>query len=190
MAEDGPGLDITQLVADYHQPLYRYAYRLTGSTADAEDLAQQVFLIAQQKLRQLRQSKSVRSWLFAILRNCYLKSFRHRGPLSLAASNFDIESVPEKVLDQQVDSEQLQLAINELPEEFKLVVLMFYFEQRSYREIAETLQIPAGTVMSRLSRAKGHLRQRLFVPDAPAACADAIAAQRMKISSRPVMHPR
>ena len=61
-----------------------------------------------------------------------------------------------------VDREQLQLALNELSPEFRVVVTMFYFEQLSYKEIADQLQVPVGTVMSRLSRAKGHLRRRLL----------------------------
>jgi RNA polymerase sigma-70 factor (ECF subfamily) len=59
----------------------------------------------------------------------------------------------------------LQAAINELADEFKLVVMMFYFEGLSYRQIADQLHLPLGTVMSRLSRAKGHLRARLFETD-------------------------
>jgi RNA polymerase sigma-70 factor (ECF subfamily) len=62
----------------------------------------------------------------------------------------------------------LQAAINSLCEEFKLVVLLFYFEQRPYREISDILEIPMGTVMSRLARAKSQLRQALVEPPAPA----------------------
>jgi RNA polymerase sigma-70 factor (ECF subfamily) len=69
----------------------------------------------------------------------------------------------------EVDREQLAAALTELPDEFRLVVLMFYFEELSYQEIAESLDIPIGTVMSRLSRAKGHLRQRLSAGAANAA---------------------
>ena len=61
-----------------------------------------------------------------------------------------------------VDSAELQAAIDELPAEFRLVVAMFYFEDCSYRDIAEKLDVPIGTVMSRLARAKGHLREKLF----------------------------
>ena len=61
-----------------------------------------------------------------------------------------------------MDSAELQAAIDELPAEFRVVVAMFYFEECSYREIAEKLDLPIGTVMSRLARAKGHLRAKLF----------------------------
>jgi len=73
MADDGAPMDIIQLVAEHHQAVYRYAYRLAGSSADAEDLTQQVFLIAQRKLEQLRKAESVQSWLFTILRRRFVK---------------------------------------------------------------------------------------------------------------------
>jgi RNA polymerase sigma-70 factor (ECF subfamily) len=166
MANPGPPLDVAQLVRDHHEVLYRYAYRLCGSAADAEDLTQQVFLTAQQKCGQVRDRGCVRAWLFTILRNCYAKSFRGRLPLSLA--DLDLNELPEDEVEQSIDSERLQAAINSLCEEFKLVVMLFYFEQRPYREIAEVLGIPIGTVMSRLARAKSQLRQALVEPPPPA----------------------
>jgi RNA polymerase sigma-70 factor, ECF subfamily len=166
MADPGPPLDVAQLVRDHHEVLYRYAYRLCGSVADAEDLTQQVFLTAQQKCGQLRDSGCVRAWLFTILRNCYAKSFRGRLPLS--PTELDLNELPDDEVERSIDSERLQAAINSLCEEFKLVVLLFYFEQRPYREIADILEIPMGTVMSRLARAKSQLRQALVEPPAPA----------------------
>jgi RNA polymerase sigma factor (sigma-70 family) len=159
MADRVEPLDIGQLVADHHQPLYRYAYRLSGSIADAEDLTQQVFLIAQQKIHQVRDAECQRGWLFTVLRNCYSKSFR--GRLPTVGAEFDMDSVPAAVVDRPVDTEQLQTALNALSDEFKIVVLMFYFEQRSYRDISALLEIPLGTVMSRLARGKSHLRRLL-----------------------------
>lgn len=150
---------VAQLVADHHQELYRYAYRLSGSVPDAEDLTQQVFLVAQQKLSQVRDAGSVRGWLFTVLRNCYLKSRGRR--LSLPIADYDCNAIAQCAAEKPLDSEELQAAIDTLGDEFKIVVLMFYFEHRSYREIAEALDIPPGTVMSRLARAKQHLRRRL-----------------------------
>lgn len=152
---------VAQLVVDHHEPLYRYAYRLTGSVADAEDLTQQVFLIAQQKLDQVRRAECVRGWLFAVLRNAYFKALRQRVPLPIAGTDLDINTIPAETLEDPVDGEQLQQAINTLSAEFKIVVLLFYFEERSYREIAQLLKIPLGTVMSRLARAKMQLRSAL-----------------------------
>ncbi len=156
-------MNVTQLVQEYHGGVYRYAYRLTGSVADAEDLTQQVFLIAQQKLAQLRTPECAQSWLFAILRNSFLKSRKKRRPIPAGDLNFDVERIPSEIREEEeIDSDRLQEAINELPEAFRIVLVMFYYEDCSYREIAEQLELPMGTVMSRLARAKGHLRARLF----------------------------
>jgi len=156
------------LVERHYAAVYRYAYRLAGSPADAEDLTQQTFLIALQKLHQVRAPECTLSWLWAVLRRCYLKSCRKRKPHVAADLQLEMDRVEDYVEPPgPVDAERLQLALNALPDEFKLVVLMFYFEQCSYQEIAEELQVSIGTVMSRLSRAKAHLRRRLLrsVPD-------------------------
>ena len=161
-----PELDIGQLVALHHESLYRYAYRLTGSAPDAEDLTQQVFLTAQTKLVQVRDAQCVRSWLFSVLRNCYLRTFRKRLPIPVANLELNIDSIPEEgAEDDGVDRERLQIALNELPDDFKMVLLLFYFEECSYLQIAERLELPIGTVMSRLSRAKSHLRVKLYEPE-------------------------
>jgi RNA polymerase sigma-70 factor, ECF subfamily len=159
---NGRVVALVQLVADYHEALYRYAYRLSGSAQDAEDLTQQVFLVAQQKLDQVRDADCVRGWLFTVLRNCYLKG-RRKG-LGLPVCELDVETIPQAPPAELIDSEELQAAIDTLGDDFKVAVLMFYFEHRSYREIAECLEIPLGTVMSRLARAKAHLRNHLAEP--------------------------
>lgn len=161
---DGAGLRIQQLVHDHYQAVYRYAYRLSGSSMDAEDLTQQAFLVAQQKLHQVREVEKVDRWLFVVLRSCFLKSHRRQRPTSAAAIELNVNEIPAAADDlaNNVDQEQLQAAIDDLPENFRLVVMMFYFEQLSYKEIAATLDVSIGTVMSRLSRAKGRIRQRLF----------------------------
>ena len=82
-----PPIDVAQLVADYHVAVYRYAYRLTGSSVEAEDLTQQVFLIAVEKIDQVRDRQRVRSWLFTVLRRCFLKQCRRamtRRPIASA----------------------------------------------------------------------------------------------------------
>lgn len=160
-------LDVRTLVTEHHAELYRYAYRLTGSQPDAEDLTQQVFLVAQAKIGQLRDVSRRRSWLFTVLRNAFLKSRSRRRPTSGASLDLDLENIPEETPDEgPYDRERLQGAIDQLPSPFKLVLLMFYFEDCSYREIAERLELPLGTVMSRLSRAKQHVRRLMVEPEA------------------------
>ena len=131
---------------------------------DAEDLTQQAFMIAQQKLHQVCEVEKVDRWLFVVLRSCFLKSHRRQRPTTAAAIELNVDEIPAKIDDAEddIDLELPQSAIDDLPEHSRVVVLMFYFEQLSYKEIAATLDISIGTVMSRLSRAKGRIRRRLF----------------------------
>ncbi len=166
MGDDRAPVDLAQLVAEHHQAVYRYAYRLSGAVPDAEDLTQQVFLIAQQKLAQLRSPQSARSWLFTILRNCFIKSCQKKRPIPAGNLRMNIETIPAQVPSAEaIDRDRLQKAIDNLPPTFRVVLGMFYYEGCSYREIAEKLALPLGTVMSRLARAKGHLRSQLFAAD-------------------------
>ncbi len=156
--------NLADLVREHHALLYRYAYRLTGASQDAEDLTQQTFLIAQQKLTQLRDPARARSWLCAIVRNTFLKNRRnlHGRPWrSLEQVAEPAASAPDEP---DIDSDELQAVLDEMPVEFRLPLVMFYFGDVSYKEIAAELEIPIGTVMSRLARGKEHLRRRLRKP--------------------------
>ena len=155
---------MARLVEQHYRELYGYAYRLCGTVADAEDLTQQTFLQAQKGLSQLRSTTSARGWLFAIARNLYLKQRRCPRPVCLPELDGveDRSSTPSNVLPGDVDPERLERALEELPDEFRVPLVLFYFEELSYREIAGQMGVPLGTVMSRLARAKVHLRSRLF----------------------------
>lgn len=163
--------ELAELIEQHYELLYRYAYRLSGSEADAEDLTQQAFLNAQAKWGQLRDGGRAKSWLFAIVRNAYFKQVRHESCLLLDS----LDAVPEptgKILEEtEFDSEQLQSALNELPEEFRSPVVLFYFGEFSYKEIAEQMGVPIGTIMSRLARARAFLRNRLTTPETVGASA-------------------
>ena len=153
---------VQELVDAHYRALYRYAYRLSGSAAEAEDLTQDAFCKAQMQLHQLRDPDRVKPWLFTILRNAYLHRIRnehsHRNVSLNAVGDL---SEPTAVSPPEIDAEELQRALNELPEAFRTAVILFYFEEFSYRDIADQLNVPMGTVMSRLARAKAHLRARL-----------------------------
>ena len=165
VAEDRWLLD--QLIETHHAALYRYAYRLSGSSADAEDLVQQVFMIACRKLDQVRDPQHVAGWLFAVLRSCFLKSCRKPHPVAAGNLELNLDAVPGHVPPpREFDSAELQHALDQLPAEFKIVVTMFYFEHSSYKQIAEQLDLPIGTVMSRLARAKQRLRALLVGQEA------------------------
>jgi RNA polymerase sigma-70 factor, ECF subfamily len=181
MTAERVAMDIAQLVAEYHQAVYRYAYRLTGSVPDAEDLTQQTFLAAQQKLDQVRNPECARNWLFTVLRNLFFKDVQRRQPLSAVDLQLNIDNIPKEIPgDETIDREQVQQALDELHPTYRVVLVMFYYEDCSYREIAEQLDLPIGTVMSRLARAKGYLRAKLFGPDGgePAETSAGIARQR------------
>jgi RNA polymerase sigma-70 factor (ECF subfamily) len=162
MGETTGPLDFRSLVDQHYALLYRYAYHLSGSAADAEDLTQETYCTAQAKLFQLRDTGSARAWLCSILRNHYL-----HGRRTNAAALFEsLENVPDAVEavsepEAALDAERVRQALSELPEAFRTPVVMFYFDEFSYRQIAEQMGVPLGTVMSRLARAKAYLRSRL-----------------------------
>jgi RNA polymerase sigma-70 factor (ECF subfamily) len=154
--------DIARLVAEHHAWVYRAAYRLCGSVADAEDLTQQTFLSAQRALAQLREPAAARGWLGAILRTGFLKGVRKRRPLSAESHDVALDDFAGPIAeDPAIDGETLAAALAGLSDDSRLILTMFYFEELSYRDIAAQLEVPLGTVMSRLSRAKEQLRRKL-----------------------------
>jgi RNA polymerase sigma-70 factor (ECF subfamily) len=163
----GTRRNIEELVTIHYSSLYRFAYRLSGSAQEAEDLAQETFCQAQLKWSQLRDVDRARAWLFAILRNAYLHRIRDRKMENTFPLE-DVGDVPDRVPDPlpAIDPERLQEALAELPEVFRTPVILFYFEDFSYRNIAEQMEVPIGTVMSRLARAKAFLKNRLAQPPA------------------------
>lgn len=172
-------VDIAALVALHHESVYRYAYRLTGSAVDAEDFVQETFLIAQQKLDQLRDGEAARGWLYAILRNCFIRSQRYSHPIPAGSIDLNIDHLPdESSQNEEIDGERLQKALDRIAPKHRLMLSMFYFEDISYREIARQLDLPIGTVMSRLARAKSRLRTELFKSDKERAdCRPTVAKQ-------------
>ncbi len=172
MGLPGSQRTVQQLVDDHYLALYRYAYRLCGSAADAEDLTQEAFCKAQLNLSQLRDPARAKGWLFSILRNGYLHRRRSEQNLRVLSLE-DVGDVAEPAAEPlpDLDPERLQQALGELPEAFRTPVILYYFEDFSYRDIAEQMDLPLGTVMSRLARAKAHLRSRLL-PPGPALAAE------------------
>src|SRR3954447_8711779 len=178
MGTPGTRQTVQRLVDEHYAALYRYAYRLSGSGTDAEDLTPEAFCKAQLSLSQLRDRSGAKPWLFSILRNAYLhrvRAERHHPCISLDSVGDVAEPLPDPLPD--VDPEQLQQALNDLPEVFRTPIILYYFEDFSYRAIAEQMDLPIGTVMSRLARAKAHLRCRLLAPAADAAANGARGAK-------------
>jgi RNA polymerase sigma-70 factor (ECF subfamily) len=171
------------LVDAHYEALFRYAFRLAGSAVEAEDLTQEAFGKAFTRLSQLREHERAKAWLFRILRNLYLHKIRdekrHRViPLDSVGDlpGRDAYETPE------IDPEKLQEALNELEEGFRTPLILFYFEEFSYRDIAEQMELPIGTVMSRLARAKAYLRVKLAPPGEKGDCSEqAIAGSDGKL---------
>jgi RNA polymerase sigma-70 factor (ECF subfamily) len=151
-----------ELVDRFLQDVYAYALRLCRSPAEAEELTQQVFLLAHQRRHQLRDPSRARSWLLSITRNGFLQARRSRQPICSTDLDLDMSDIRDGSWKlETIDAERLQQAVQSLPDPFRVVVLMYYFEEMSYQEIARTLDIPIGTVMSRLARARQRLRDGL-----------------------------
>src|SRR5271170_6083984 len=163
------GLDFETVVANYYQPLYRFALSLANSEADACDLAQQTFYMWATKGHQLRDASKVKSWLFTTLYRAFLESRRHltRFPHSeLTETDADLPVIlPEAA--RQLDAPQAVEALGQVDEVYRAPVALFYLEDCSYLEIAEMLEVPLGTVKSRLARGLGQLRD-IFARSSPA----------------------
>jgi RNA polymerase sigma-70 factor (ECF subfamily) len=152
---------LSVLVERHYRVVYRFAYRLTGSVADAEDVTQQAFLTAQVRLEQLRDQARAGGWLCAIARNAWLKGLRKHEGIVATPLEGGCEPAVDPPAEIPIDGEALQMVLGEMPEEFRTPVILFYFDEFSYKDIAEHLGIPVGTVMSRLARGKQFLRGRL-----------------------------
>lgn len=155
-----------ELVEQHVDAVLAYAYRLAGRHDVAEDLTQQAFLLAQKNLHQLRGPELLRHWLLRIVRNVYLRGCRKPEPGVASQMKVDLQTFVEHddFLTVLGDEDDVQVALAHLPEHFRIVVLMYFFEGLSYRSIAQELKVPLGTVMSRLSRAKHLLRAELCSP--------------------------
>lgn len=159
-------------------PLYAGALRMTRNPSDAEDLVQETMLRAYRSFDRFEAGTNLKAWLFRIMTNAYINTYRkrQREPQKVSQdelADFDLyqelkdhdprwEATPENiVLDSLVDSDIIQ-AIDELPEQFRLAVVLSDIEGFSYAEMAEIMDVPMGTVMSRLHRGRKALQKRLW----------------------------
>lgn len=147
--------------------LYNFAHWLTGSREEAEDLVQESYLKALKGFSSFTPGTNFRAWMYRILRNTFLTS---RAGLKIMVSLDDDENEvtepeagdnPESLLLARMDQEQIRLALGHLAVPQREIILLSDVEEMSYKEIAETLSVPIGTVMSRLSRARRALRELL-----------------------------
>jgi RNA polymerase sigma-70 factor, ECF subfamily len=156
---------------EYLDGLYGYAMVLSRNRAEAEDLVQETCLRALRGIGGLRADGSVKSWLFTILRNIWLNQLRQRRTapdlVELDAGENPGNEPVDRAQDpytgyvNRVEREQVREAIQQLPLEFREIILLREYEELSYQEIAALLDCPPGTVMSRLARARSKLRDLL-----------------------------
>lgn len=147
--------------------LYNFACWLAGDRAAAEDLVQETYLKAYRGFASYQQGTNFRAWIYRILRNTFLTS--QAGLNAMASLDDDNEKVPEPetadtpetILLATREQEKIVVALEALPVHYREVILLCDLEDMSYQEISQALGIPMGTVMSRLSRARGAMRRLL-----------------------------
>jgi len=155
--------DYEQAVSQHYEALYAFGYSLAGNEDDASELTQETYCRLLTKGSQLRDTSKVKSWLFTTLYRVFLgwKQRHARLPhFDISAVEHELPVVEPAHVD-VLENEAVRVALMQLEEHYRSPVTLFYLNDHSYEEIAEILDVPIGTVMSRLSRAKGMLRERL-----------------------------
>jgi RNA polymerase sigma-70 factor (ECF subfamily) len=159
-----------QLAMPLFDQLYNHACWLTGDRTDAEDLVQETYAKALKGFGVFAEGTNLRAWMFRILRNTFLTSRSglaarnteyledDEGKVDQAVSH---EMTPELLLMRSQNQQALFAALDSLPVNYRQIILLCEVEEMSYREIAQVLDVPLGTVMSRLSRARAGLRAAL-----------------------------
>jgi len=156
-------VDFEKLVKRYYRDLYRFGFSLTGSEADAADLTQETFYIWASKGHQLKSAENVKGWLFTTLHREFLKICRRQKRFAdepIEQSAHDLPDVPVDCVN-RIDSRALLRMLREIDEDFRAPLVLHYIEDFSYKQIADVLAIPLGTVQSRIARAKIQLLRRL-----------------------------
>ena len=159
-----------QLAMPLFDSLYNFAHWLTGNRVDAEDLVQETYAKALKGFKSFQDGTNLRAWMFRILRNTFLTS--RTGLMARNTLSFEEESeeaeirsaqvvTPESVLLRNENQQMILDALAAVPVHYREIILLCEVEELSYREIAEVLSLPIGTVMSRLSRARNSLRHML-----------------------------
>jgi RNA polymerase sigma-70 factor (ECF subfamily) len=153
------------IVSEHYEVLFRFAVSLTRSQGDAEDLTQQTFYVWAKKGHQLRDASKVKTWLFTTLHRAFLATrkrhnrFPHHDLESVAN---ELPPVESPLLANHIDASQVLVALAKVDEIYQAAVALFYLDDLSYHEIAGVLEVPVGTVKSRLSRGIAQLRDILL----------------------------
>ena len=159
-----PADDFEQIVTKHYEPLYKFAFSLTRTEADACDLTQQTFYIWATKGHELRDHTKVKSWLFTILHREFLNIRKRavRFPhFELSDAIDDLPTISPEVVN-TLDSARVLEFLGQVQEPYRVALSLFYLEDYSYKEIADILSIPLGTVRSRISRGISLLHRSIF----------------------------
>jgi len=163
------GWDFEEVAMPFVDSLYNTAYRMTRNAEDAEDLVQETYLKAYRYYDKFEEGTNFKAWLFKIMKNTFINNYRRRQQAPPQSDFADIEESfeslvaseateqiksPEEEFLENVLDEDVQRALDALPTDYRMVVLLADLEGFSYKEIAEILEIPVGTVMSRLYRGR------------------------------------
>lgn len=156
--------EFAELVDAHYQALFRFGMSLTRDVGRASDLVQETFCIWAAKNEQLRDRSKAKTWLFTTLHREFLSQRRKASRFSdepLDEATVGAMVAPEEDAERQMDGQRAMELLGALDETYRTPLALFYLQQHSYKEIAEILDIPIGTVMSRLSRGKEMLRKRM-----------------------------
>ena len=157
--------DFEQIVSQHYEPLYRFAFSLTRAEADACDLTQQTFYVWATKGHQLRDRSKIKSWLFTILHREFLHIRKRavRFPhFELSDGNEDLPTISPEIVN-TLDAARVFEFLGQLQEPYRAALSLFYLEDCSYKEIADILEVPLGTVRSRISRGIAQLQQSILM---------------------------
>lgn len=158
-----PEIDFDALVSQYYQNLFRFAFSMAMNEADATDLTQQTFYRFATKGHQLKDKGKVKTWLFTTLYREFLgmkRRSKRAALVDIEDAGGDLPSISPSVVN-ALDANIAVEALQQLDERYRAPLTLFYLEDLSYKEIAEALDVPIGTIMSRLSRGKEQLRTAL-----------------------------
>src|SRR6266436_4536606 len=156
--------DFEQIVSEYYESLYKFAFSLTHVEADACDLTQQTFYIWAIKSHQLRDRSKVKSWLFTILHREFLTTRKRaiRFPhFELIEDSENLPSVAPEIVN-KLDAARAVEFLSQVQEPFRAALSLFYMEDYSYKEIAHILEVPLGTIRSRISRGLAQLQELIL----------------------------
>lgn len=168
-AQGGDATAFSEIVKRYQRAVYRVAFGLARNASDADDLAQETFVKAYQAIGRFRLGEPMFPWLARIATNQALSLFRRRKrrpetplePLVEAGRQWGVEDDPVEHTAEREQHRHLQEAFDQLKPEHRAVLVLRVVEDLSYDDIAQSLNVPIGTVMSRLSRARAELKVRL-----------------------------